>query len=53
MPSLSYTTADEKMIEVMTRIAKDLERAIVGICVCSGLLGFIAFILVVRLILGR
>lgn len=36
------------MVNSLTRIAKDLERTLVGIFTCAGLLGLIAFVLLYR-----
>lgn len=44
---------DEKLIYVLERLAKDLERVLVGIFVCAGLLGCILFFMVVRTLIGR
>jgi hypothetical protein len=41
------------MINSLTRIAKDLERVIVGIFASVGLLGLIAGLLLLRLMIGR
>lgn len=41
------------MLNAMLRIAKDLEKALVGIYATAGLLGLIAFIMIYRLLDGR
>lgn len=43
----------DMMVNTMIRIAKDLERVIVGVFATAGLLGLIAFILIFRLLIGR
>lgn len=44
---------DEQMVKTMTRVALDLERVITGIYSCAGLLGFIAALMLLRLMIGR
>jgi hypothetical protein len=41
------------MVKSMTRIATHLERVLIGIYVIAGLLGFIAFMMALRLMIGR
>lgn len=43
----------DMMVNTMIRIAKDLERVIVGVFATAGLLGLISFILILRLLIGR
>lgn len=38
------------MLNALIRIAKDLERVIVAIYMCAGLLGLIAFVLILRML---
>lgn len=44
---------DYQMVDTLIRIAKDLERVLRGIYLCGALLGFIAFILTMRTMMGR
>lgn len=41
------------MLNSMIRIAKDLEKVLVALWVSAGLLGLIAFMIVLRTMLGR
>lgn len=43
----------DMLVNVMTRVAKDLERAVMGIFATAGLLGAIVFILLVRWMTGH
>lgn len=43
----------DMMVNTLIRIAKDLERVIVGIFASAGLLGAIVFILIVRWMTGH
>lgn len=45
--------ADDSMVKSLERIANDLERVILGIYAMVGLLAVIAFILVLRTMIGR
>lgn len=47
------TTGEYMMVNSLTRIAKDLERALIALWMCAGLLGLIAFLLIYRLLIGR
>jgi hypothetical protein len=44
---------EDRMVDVMTRLARDLEKVLIGIGVCAGLLALIAFIMLVRTAIGR
>lgn len=41
------------MVNSLTRIARDLERILLSLLACAGLLGIIAFVVTLRLFLGR
>lgn len=41
------------LLNSMIRIAKDLERLLIATYACGGLLGLIAFMMLVRLMIGR
>lgn len=41
------------MLNSMIRIAKDLEKALIGIFATAGLLGLIAVLMLYRLMIGR
>lgn len=43
----------DMMVNSLIRIAKDLEKAIIGIYATAGLLGFIAGMMLLRLMIGR
>lgn len=53
LPPLPPADPEDEMVTVLERIAVDLERVITGVYACAGLLGFIAFILTVKLTTGR
>lgn len=45
--------AADKMVSTMEKIANGLDRVLVGIYTCAGLLGLIAFLMLLRLLIGR
>jgi hypothetical protein len=44
---------EDKMVLVMERIAKDLERVIFWLSTSAGLLALIAFVIILRTLIGR
>lgn len=44
---------DQDLVNILTRVATDLERLLVGTYTCAGLLGFIALLMLLRLMIGR
>jgi hypothetical protein len=53
MRANGYDEGQEDMIEVMTRIAHDLERLLLSVYICAGLLGGILFCIILRTLIGR
>lgn len=45
--------ADEILVDTIDRIDQHLTQLIVGVYVCAGLLGILAFVFIVRFMLGR
>lgn len=43
----------DSYVKVMERIAKDLERVLIVLWVSAGLLGLIAFLVLLRMLIGR
>jgi hypothetical protein len=43
----------DMMVNSMIRIARDLERVLIGIWACAGLLGLMTFLILLRLLIGR
>lgn len=42
--------ADDKMVGTLEKIANNLEKVLVGIAMCAGLLGFIALLMFLKLL---
>lgn len=40
--------AEDQMVATMERIAKNLDRVMIGIFMCAGMMGLIAFVLIVE-----